>query len=186
MTRRIAAVTIAIIAAPPHGVLFIERAAHLRDHPGQIALPGGSADPEDGGDLARTALRELREEVGVAPERVTILARLPVVHQQRTNNFDVTPFVATVAPGGFTIDGTETAGMFTIPLEVIVGDALRAGTIEIAERTIETYLLDYGGKRVWGLTGYILASFVERWADPASGLRATVEAALAAAAPHEG
>ncbi len=134
MTRRIAAVTIAIIAAPPHGVLFVERAAHLRDHPGQIALPGGSADPADGGDLERTALRELREEVGVAPERVTILARLPLVRQTRANNFDVTPFVATVAPGGFTIDGTETAGMFTIPLEVIVGDALRAGTVEIAER----------------------------------------------------
>jgi ADP-ribose pyrophosphatase YjhB (NUDIX family) len=185
MTRRIAAVTIAIITAPPHGVLFVERAAHLRDHPGQIALPGGSADPQDGGDLERTALRELREEVGVAAERVTILARLPVVHQQRTNNFDVTPFVAAVAPGGFTIDGTETAGMFTIPLEVIVGDALRAGTIEIAERTIETYLLDYGGKRVWGLTAHILCTFVERWGDPASGLRARVEAALAAA-PREG
>jgi ADP-ribose pyrophosphatase YjhB (NUDIX family) len=179
VTRRIAAVTIAIIAAPPHGVLFVERAAHLRDHPGQIALPGGSADPADGGDLQRTALRELREEVGVAPERVTILARLPVVHQQRTNNFDVTPFVAVVAPGGFTIDGTETAGMFTIPLEVIVGDALRAGTVEIAERTIETYLLDYGGKRVWGLTGHILRSFVEHWADPASGLRAAVQSELA-------
>ena len=185
MTRRIAAVTIAIIAAPPHGVLFIERAAHLRDHPGQIALPGGSADPADGGDLARTALRELHEEVGVAPERVTILDRLPVVRQTRANNFDVTPFVAVVAPGGFTIDGTETAGMFTIPLEVIVGDALRAGTIEIAERTIETYLLDYGGKRVWGLTAHILVSFVERWAQPESGLRAAVEAALAAA-PREG
>jgi 8-oxo-dGTP pyrophosphatase MutT (NUDIX family) len=185
MTRRIAAVTIAIIAAPPHGVLFVERAAHLRDHPGQIALPGGSADPADGGDLERTALREMHEEVGVAPERVTILARLPVVHQQRTNNFDVTPFVAVVAPGSFTIDGTETAGMFTIPLEVIVGDALRAGTIEIAERTIETYLLDYGGKRVWGLTAHILCTFVERWGDPDSDLRARVEAALTAA-PREG
>jgi 8-oxo-dGTP pyrophosphatase MutT (NUDIX family) len=179
MKRRIAAVTIAIIAAPPHGVIFIERATHLRDHPGQIALPGGSADPVDGGDLERTALREMHEEVGVAPERVTILARLPVVHQQRTNNFDVTPFVAVVAPGGFTIDGTETAGMFTIPLDVIVGgDALRAGTVQIAERTIETYLLDYGGKRVWGLTGYVLLRFVEHWADPASGLRAAIEAAL--------
>src|ERR1700736_6893982 len=96
--RRTAAVAFAILKAPPHGVIFIERASHLRDPPGQIALPGGSVDAEDGGDLRRTALRELREEVGVAPERVTIVGQLPMVSQRRAHNFDVTPFVATVAP----------------------------------------------------------------------------------------
>jgi 8-oxo-dGTP pyrophosphatase MutT (NUDIX family) len=177
--RRTAAVSMAILRTPPHGVVFIERAAHLRDHPGQIALPGGSVDPDDGGDLRRTALRELREEVGVAPERVTILAQLPVARQTRANNFDVTPFVAVVAPGPLTIDGTETAAVFTIPLAVIV-EELTHGTHTIGELTIETYLLDYESRRVWGLTGHILRSFVEAWNDPANPLRAAVEAALAA------
>jgi 8-oxo-dGTP pyrophosphatase MutT (NUDIX family) len=175
--RRKAAVALAIVATPPHGVLFVERAAHLRDHPGQIGLPGGSVDPSDGDDLARTALRELREEVGVAPQRVTIVGQLPEV-RQRVNTFDVTPFVAVIEPGPFTIDGSETAGMFTIPLEIIVSDALRRGTIDVAERIIETYLLDYEGRRVWGLTGGILRSFVERWHDPTHHLRAAVEAAF--------
>lgn len=175
--RRKAAVAIGIVAAPPHGVLFVERASHLRDHPGQIGLPGGGVDPADGGDPARTALRELREEVGVAPERVTIVGRLPEVSQQ-VNTFDVTPFVAVIAPGPFTIDGSETAGMFTIPLEFIVSGALRRGTIEFAERLIETYLLDYEGRRVWGLTGRILRSFVEHWHDGKCDLRGAVAAAL--------
>jgi 8-oxo-dGTP pyrophosphatase MutT (NUDIX family) len=176
--RRTAAVSVAILRTPPHGVVFIERAAHLRDHPGQIALPGGSVDPDDGGDLRRTALRELSEEVGVAQERVTILGQLPVARQTRANNFDVTPFVAVVAPGPLTIDGTETAAVFTIPLAVIV-EELTHGTHTIGELTIETYLLDYESRRVWGLTGHILRSFVEAWNDPANPLRAAVEAALA-------
>jgi 8-oxo-dGTP pyrophosphatase MutT (NUDIX family) len=177
--RRTAAVVIAILTKPPHGVVFIERAAHLRDHPGQIALPGGSVDAQDGGDLRQTALREMREEVGIAPERVSILAQLPVVRQTRANNFDVTPFVASVAPGPLTIDGTETAAVFTIPLDVIV-EHLQPGTHVVGEHSIETYLLDYESRRVWGLTGHILRSFVEAWNDATNPLRAAVESALAA------
>lgn len=60
--RRAAAVVLPIFAAPPHGVLFVQRAAHLRHHPGQIALPGGGLDPEDEGDLERAALRELTKK----------------------------------------------------------------------------------------------------------------------------
>ncbi|MEA2720241.1 MAG: hypothetical protein QOJ39_2105 [Candidatus Eremiobacteraeota bacterium] len=176
--RRTAAVAMAILKTAAHGVIFIERASHLRDHPGQIALPGGSVDPEDGGDLRRTALRELREEVGVAAERVEIVGKLPVARQTRANNFDVTPFVATVAPGPLTIDGTETAAVFTIPLAVIV-EELTKGTHTIGELTIETYLLDYESRRVWGLTGQILRSFVEAWNDASNPLRAAVERALA-------
>ncbi|HZW53342.1 MAG TPA: CoA pyrophosphatase [Candidatus Elarobacter sp.] len=178
LARRTAAVALAILTAPPHGVIFIERASHLRDHPGQIALPGGSVDPADEGDLRRTALRELREEVGVAAERVRIVGELPMVRQTRANNFDVTPFVAAVAPGPLTIDGTETAAVFTIPLAVVI-DELTHGTVRVGELSVETYLLDYENRRVWGLTGRILRSFVDAWNDPADPLRAAVEGALA-------
>jgi 8-oxo-dGTP pyrophosphatase MutT (NUDIX family) len=177
--RRQAAVTLAIIAAPPHGVVFVERAAHLRDHPGQVALPGGSLDAADQGDYARAALRELHEEIGVTPERVTIVRRLPVV-RQRTNNFDVTPFVAVVEPGPFTIDGSETAGMFTIPLEILVADGPRPGLVTLPDRTVDTYVLDYDGWRVWGLTARIVRAFADAWHDTASGMRAAVEDELAA------
>ncbi|GAC1578184.1 MAG: hypothetical protein NVS3B7_11750 [Candidatus Elarobacter sp.] len=175
--RRKAAVAIAIIAAPPFGIVFVERAKHLRDHPGQIGLPGGGVDPEDGGDLERTVLRELREEVGVVPERVRIVRRLPMV-SQRVNTFDVTPFVAVVAPGPLTIDADETAGVFTIPLDVVISDALGMGVIEVGERIVETFILDYDERRVWGLTGRILRTFADAWPDAAGGMRAAVEAEL--------
>jgi 8-oxo-dGTP pyrophosphatase MutT (NUDIX family) len=175
--RRTAAVAFAILNAPPHGVIFTERAGHLRDHPGQIALPGGSIDPADGGDLRRTALRELWEEVGVTAERVTIVGELPMVRQTRANNFDVTPFVVTVAPGPLTIDGTETAAVFTIPLAIVI-EELTHGTVAVGEVSVETHLLDYESRRVWGLTGQILRKFVDAWTDTANPLRAAVEAQL--------
>lgn len=56
-------------------LLFTERAASLRSHPGQVSFPGGRADagetPED------AALREAHEEIGLAPEWVTVLGEMP-------------------------------------------------------------------------------------------------------------
>jgi 8-oxo-dGTP pyrophosphatase MutT (NUDIX family) len=175
--RRTAAVAIAIDVREPHGIIFVERATHLRDHPGQIGLPGGRVDPSDGDDLERTVTRELFEEVGVARERVTIVWRLPQVSQRR-NTFDVTPFVAVIASGPYTIDGSETAGMFTIPLHVVLSDALHAGTVDVAGVAVATYVLDYDGRRIWGLTGSILHAFAQAWHDAESTLRASVERAL--------
>jgi hypothetical protein len=55
---------------------------------------------------------------------------------------------------------------------------LRKGTIDVAERVIDTYLLDYDGRRIWGLTGRILQLFAEAWSEPEAALRAAVEQAL--------
>jgi 8-oxo-dGTP pyrophosphatase MutT (NUDIX family) len=159
--RRQAAVVIGIFREPPHGVIFIERASHLRDHPGQIGLPGGSVHADDA-NLEATALRELEEEVGVVPARVTIVERLSTL-QQRVNNFDVTPFVAVVESGELHIDATETAGVFLVPLQAIVSEGPREGTIDFEGFPLRSLVLDYDGYRIWGLTARILYEFVERW-----------------------
>jgi 8-oxo-dGTP pyrophosphatase MutT (NUDIX family) len=174
--RRPAAVVLGIFDAPPHGVIFIERAAHLRNHAGQIGLPGGGMDPGDGGDLRVTALREMAEEVSVAPERVTIVGELPAINA-RVNNYTVTPFVATVAAGDLRVDTTETVGVFTVPLERVVAD-LREDMVSFGAFKIESPVLDHAEKRIWGLTGHILRAFVAAWNDPENGLRARVEARL--------
>lgn len=159
--RRQAAVVIGIFREPPHGVIFVERASHLRDHPGQIGLPGGSVHPGDAG-LEVTALRELEEEVGVDPKRVTIVERLPML-RQRVNTFDVTPFVAVIEPGELRIDADETAGVFLVPLEAIITEGPREDTIEYEGFPLRSLVLDYDGYRIWGLTARILHEFVRRW-----------------------
>ena len=174
--RRPAAVVLGILEAPPHGVIFIERAAHLRNHAGQIGLPGGGMDPGDAGDLRVTALREMAEEVGVAAERVTIVGELPAINA-RVNNYTVTPFVATVAGGDLRVDATETVGVFTVPVERVVND-LRQDMVSVGAFKIESPVLDHAEKRIWGLTGHILRAFVAAWNDPENGLRERVEARL--------
>lgn len=169
----------AIFSDPPHHVIFVERAAHLRNHPGQNAFPGGAVDAADGDDPATTALRELQEELGVPPERVTLVGRLPAI-EQRFNRFLVTPLVGVLEPNTLlTIDHTETAAVFTIPLEEIVAPGAVHGGVEvIGDVEYPTNMLDYEGHHIWGLTAGILRSFVDTWNAPESPLRREIRSLL--------
>jgi 8-oxo-dGTP pyrophosphatase MutT (NUDIX family) len=62
--RRPAAVAVAIVDDGQElAVLLTRRAARMRAHPGQWALPGGRAD--DGETTVAAALREMEEELGL-------------------------------------------------------------------------------------------------------------------------
>ena len=61
---RLAAVLALVAGADEPELVFTERAAMLSRHAGEISFPGGLQDPDDA-DLAATALRETREEIGV-------------------------------------------------------------------------------------------------------------------------
>ena len=178
MTRTVreAGVVLAIVATPPYGVIFVERAAHLRSHPGQIGLPGGTLDTGDEGDTQRAALRELYEEVGVESARVDVVGTLARV-KPRVTPYVVTPYVAVVAPGPLQIDPSETAAVFTIPLATVLADVYE-GTVRIGEFEIQSTLLEYEGWRIWGLTGRVLRHFADAWHDPQSPLRERIESRL--------
>lgn len=130
----------------------------------------------DDENLQATALRELHEEVGIDPSRVTIVAELPMFSQRLVNNFDVTPFVALIEPGELTIDSNETAGVFLVPLDTIVDEGLREDSVEYRGLHVQSLVLDYEGHRIWGLTARILHSFLAEWAN--GDLRDRVYAAL--------
>ena len=89
-----AAAVLILIGEGPDGpeIMFVERAAGMRTHAGQIAFPGGAADPGDS-DLADTALREAAEETGVDRAGIEVLGVLPPAHVE-VSGFDVTAVVA--------------------------------------------------------------------------------------------
>jgi hypothetical protein len=71
MPIRAAAVLVPVIARAEPTVLFTRRTAHLVDHAGQIAFPGGKIEAADASPAA-AALREAEEEIALAPGRGAI------------------------------------------------------------------------------------------------------------------
>ena len=69
---------------------LIRRPMHEKNHPGQIALPGGAREENE--TLENTALREAFEEVGIIPDNVEIIGKmtpLPVP----VSKYVITPFI---------------------------------------------------------------------------------------------
>ena len=48
----------------------------LRTNAGEVCFPGGKSDPQDP-DEVHTALREAEEEIGIPPDQVEVVCRLP-------------------------------------------------------------------------------------------------------------
>jgi ADP-ribose pyrophosphatase YjhB (NUDIX family) len=88
----------AIVVGPDAQVLFIRRARP----PGQdkLALPGGFIDRGETAEHA--ALRELREEAGVALERVQFLASFPNLYVYRGVEYPVVDLFFTARVGSRT------------------------------------------------------------------------------------
>lgn len=165
-----------VLGGTSPAVVFVERGRHLRRHPGEIGLPGGSADPIDGGDPVRTALRELGEELGVDPARVTVVGRLANL-EQSSSRFIITPIVGLLdAETQFSIDGDEIAGLFSVPLATIVANgAVYEETATSRARGRPMYALEYESRHIWGFTARVLKAFVDAWRERESPLRAAIE-----------
>ncbi|AMN47073.1 hypothetical protein ACG33_08185 [Steroidobacter denitrificans] len=151
-----AAVLVPIIDHPDGlSILLTQRAAHLKNHPGQISFPGGRIEPGDDGALA-AALRETEEEIGLAREHITIAGYLDP--QPVFTGFWVTPVVAFVRPG-FTlnIDHHEVESTFEVPLEHIM-DSRNHHTQErmLGELRLQVHDIPYRGHRIWGATAGML------------------------------
>jgi 8-oxo-dGTP pyrophosphatase MutT (NUDIX family) len=60
-------------------LLLHRRPNHSLEHPGEVAFPGGKLEASDP-DLVYCALREANEEMGIAPNHVTVLGQLDPVN----------------------------------------------------------------------------------------------------------
>lgn len=140
---------------------FIRRSSQLRLHSGQIAFPGGGADPGDR-SLVETALREAQEEIGLDASEVKTLGVLPPMLTV-VSNFLVVPVVAWLPHGlgRVQLQLGEVDEQFSLPLAGLADPAnfhSEIWTRDGQSRTI--YFYDVAGYRVWGVTAYILRSFL--------------------------
>ncbi len=151
-----AAVLAGLIERPEGtSVLLTVRSGQLRNHPGQIAFPGGRIDLRDASPEA-AALREAHEEIGLTPADAKLIGFLPD-HLVLTG-YRVTPVVAEISPSfAWVADTTEVDGVFELPWSVLDD----AASVRSIERRIGPLLLPmreihFSGHRIWGLTAFIL------------------------------
>ena len=166
-----AAVMIPLIDTDEHGlsVLLTTRTKHLHHHPGQVSLPGGMMDEIDRTPVD-TAIRETNEEVGIAKHYIDVIGGLD--HYPTNTGFIVTPIVAQVLPG-YTLQAEpfEVDEIFMVPLAFIFDEQNHQQHSYIdrqqpgPERTGYYYQMDYGDKRIWGVTAAILVNFYKRLRD---------------------
>jgi 8-oxo-dGTP pyrophosphatase MutT (NUDIX family) len=136
---------------------FIRRASTLRAHSGEIAFPGGGADPIDP-SMMMTALREAQEEIGLDPSRVEVLGALAPVFTS-VSNYLITPVVAflPLGLGPLRLQASEVTEVIVAPLRALADPAIarterwtRGGQPHIV------HFYDYGPYCIWGATGRML------------------------------
>ena len=138
-------------------VPFVRRRADLRDHPGQVALPGGGVKAgESAWDAAR---REVTEEIGVPPDRLVALGAGEPIYTS-VSNFSVVPFVAHIPEPipEFVYDHEELDGVLAIPLDRLLDDGAWG---ESAAPWRFRYLA-HEESVVWGLTERMVAGLATK------------------------
>jgi len=156
------AAVLAPIIPRPEGltVLLTLRAAQLRSHSGQVAFPGGKIDA--GETPGETALREAREEIGLAPGMVEPLGWLdPYL---TGTGYRVTALVALIDPAFVpTPNPDEVADVFETPFAFLMDAANhRLEERQWRGRTRKFYAMPHGERYIWGVTAGILRNLYER------------------------
>ena len=135
------------------------RHADLREHAGEISLPGGMVEADDRSHAA-AALREAEEEIGVDPATVTIVGQLDDVWIP-VSNFELRPFVGTAAARpDFHPHTDEVAEIVELPLRsFLTVEAVGEVLIEGPGWMLRAAVYRHGGHRIWGATARTLAMF---------------------------
>lgn len=155
-----AAVLIAVTDRPEPGVILTQRPRTMRDHPGQVAFPGGKIDP--GEDAIAAALREGYEELALDPAQVRVIG---ATDRYRTGTgFDITPVLGVIPPDLPLVQHPrEVESWFEAPLALLMDERnWQSNTVFWRGAERQFYEMDHAGYRIWGVTAAICANLSRR------------------------
>ncbi|KTD14708.1 NUDIX hydrolase [Legionella israelensis] len=141
-------------------LILTRRSMNLRIQPGHVCFPGGLRESKDE-NLYATALRELEEELGIQPSRVTFVCELEK---------DKTLFLAVVSPWlariesiePYEMNKDEVSELIKIPLERVINQK------NYTERKMKkdgfvfsTLVFTASEHFIWGVTARIMKQLSE-------------------------
>ncbi len=146
-------------------LLYIRRAEHEQDrHSGEVAFPGGRADPGDRDPVA-TALREAEEEIGLDSHHIQVLGQMRPF--RTVSGYQVTPVVGLVTtwPLALRPDPVEVAEIFSLPLDWLRDPSHRHTRLWPAPGHPQArqviFYQERDGRRLWGVSAWITVDFLK-------------------------
>ncbi len=139
------------------GFLLTRRAASLRAHSAQWALPGGRCDP--GETQAQAALRELHEELGIELGEADVLGLLD--DYPTRSGYLITPVVVWVSSkAAITPNPSEVASVHRVPVsDIEQEDAFSFTTIPESTRRVIRF--HFGALNIHAPTAALIYQFSE-------------------------
>lgn len=161
--HRAAAVLIPITDRAEPGVILTQRPTWLRSHAGQVAFPGGKVDDSDENSIF-AALREAEEELNIPPARVEVIGVADTYYSG--SGYSIAPVVGIIPPDlEIQPNPQEVEDWFEVPLAFLLDPAnsiKKQANWNGQQRSY--YDMQWGERRIWGVTAGIIANLVRRLA----------------------
>lgn len=161
--HRAAAVLIPITDRAEPGVILTQRPTWLRSHAGQVAFPGGKIDDSDENSIF-AALREAEEELNIPPARVEVIGVADTYYSG--SGYSIAPVVGIIPPDlELRPNPQEVEDWFEVPLAFLLDPAnsiKKEAQWNGQQRSY--YDMQWGERRIWGVTAGIIANLVRRLA----------------------
>ena len=161
--HRAAAVLIPITDRAEPGVILTQRPTWLRSHAGQVAFPGGKVDDSDESSIF-AALREAEEELNIPPARVEVIGVADTYYSG--SGYSIAPVVGIIPPDlELQPNPQEVEDWFEVPLAFLLDPAnsIKKETNWNGQQR-SYYDMQWGERRIWGVTAGIIANLVRRLA----------------------